>query len=377
MTIDISEKQFGAILILQFVIIITFSGGFVTLTTPDSISTSDLKVAVVLVAFSDHTPEVSPIAIEKLVFQNSSHLMSEISYGRIGITGDVFGWFRISSNSTSYGHYDEHSLVVDAIRQTDALIDFSQYNRLVIIHSDSSWQKMGKNESYPSTSYLPYLMPTNDFRTFPGVVVASYLDSYSAFTHELLHSIGAVDLYNRARLHDEPFRSNDTYIGDKCLMGNGDDQLCLFQKLKIGFVDEHDIVDIGNQSIELEIIGMSEESLGHRGARFYRQNDSCYYLIEARTATGIEEGLPSGVLVTLINESNEPGYGLVDLAQYGSHIQNALLQVGQNFIDSENDFAVQVMCRTERGFNISFQRDIDYDLSPFDVNMNWTGSNMS
>jgi hypothetical protein len=234
---------------------------------------------------------------------------------------------------------------------------------------------MDKNESYPSTSYIPSLIPTSDFRTFAGVIVASYLDSYTSFTHELCHSIGAVDLYNRAALYEEENHSNDTYIGSKCLMGNGDSQLCLFQKLKLGFVEEHDIVVVETQSLKLEIIGMSEDSFGYRGARFNRRNDSCYYLVEARTGTGIEEESPSGVLVTLVDESKRPGYGIVDIAQYDSHIQNDLLQVGQNLIDEENDFAVQVLCRTEVGFNISFLRDIEYGINSFDVNLNWTGSN--
>ena len=340
-----------SMIIIQLAISLLIFQSTLGLTTPSYSPFGEQQVAVVLASFPNYSPEHNVSEINDWVFQNVSQMIYEISYGRTWLTGKVIGWVRLSKNIEEYY---EQQIVKEAVRLSDPFVDFSKFNRLLVIHSGPSYQLTG-NSSYPETSWSNLVVPTMDLRTFVDYMLVSERASVYSILHELCHSLGAVDLYNVPKSFDLNPETNDSYIGTWCLMGEGLTQMCLFNKLKVGFIRDSEVFHLGSGSATLELIGISESKMGFRGVRFNRHNDSKYYLIEARTAVGLDRYVREGVVVTVVDESREPGYGIVDFVsscENGS-IKRGAFRVGDSFYDRENGFVMHVNSRTKHGFNIT------------------------
>ena len=333
------------------------------LTSPDLTPVGEQRIAVILAHASNAPVNNSASEIYELVFGNASRMYQEISYGKTWLSGDVCGWITLDNTIEFYGNAEIY-LVKEAVAKSDVSFDFSGYDRLLVIHSGVSWQA-SHNTSYPSTQWLPMLIPTMDGRTFLDASVVSEHDGVDSIIHELGHSLGAVDLYNVHNTKELEGASNDTYIGRWCAMGSGYAQMCLFTKLSLGFIESHEVFRYNEGNTALELIGISEQKRGFKGIRIDLKNDSRYYLIEARTASGFDQFINEGVLVTVVDESKGSGNGIVDIV--GTHLsgRNDLLFRGDMFQDPFNGFVLNIDSRTENGFVVKIGTNTTYNSTVY------------
>lgn len=374
-----NQTRNTSLVILQVILALLVTGAYLQVTAPTITPFGEVRLAIIMACFSNSSPKKDASEIYDWVFLNASKQLRSISHNQSWITGDVTGWIELPNAIETYGKnttLGSTRLVKESVSLADPDFDFSGYDKIMVIHSGPSWQSdMTDNDTlYPSTCWNNLIVPTTDMITFLDAMIVSEEDETDSIVHELCHSLGAVDLYNKAKSERHEDATNDTYIERWCIMGSGCTQMCLFNKLKVGWIKEHDIFEVDTGSNLIHLLGISEPGRGYRGTRFNRHNDSKYYLVEARTQTGLDIYKHEGVLVSLVDESLEPGYGIVDLVSSCTNNSARLgaFRVGQTFKDEVNGFYMHVMSRTENGFNISIgtESSILLESKPL-IQSNW------
>lgn len=137
----------------------------------------------------------------------------ENSYGKLSMTGEVLGWFRMPNSYDYYvdgqygfGSYPKNAqgLVEDAVLAADSLVDFSQFDAdgdgfvdcLFVVHAGPGAEQTGNpNDIWSHAWAIPSSIPVD------GVSVSSYSmepedGKIGVFAHELGHVLGLPDLYD-------------------------------------------------------------------------------------------------------------------------------------------------------------------------------------
>ncbi|MEK7774845.1 MAG: M6 family metalloprotease domain-containing protein, partial [Candidatus Zixiibacteriota bacterium] len=246
----------------------------------------------------------------------------ENSYGHLLIQGDIVGWLRMPRTYAWYEGGDDgltrgRYLAYDAAMAAEAAgIDFSQYDHdgdstcdgLILVHSGAGAEAGG----YGIWSHKWTVSPSV---TLDGVVVSAYtmnpeedgstgrLSSIGVFCHEFGHFLGLPDLYD---IDGVPAGSQG--LGRWSLMAagsyNGNSRtpahLDAWCKAELGFVTPITVTQNIHQA--------SIPEVEHNPVVYKLQNAACgpyeYFLVENRSLTGFDVGLPSpGLLIYHIDLS--------------------------------------------------------------------------
>jgi hypothetical protein len=84
-------------------------------------------------------------------------------------------------------------------------------------------------------------------------------------------------------------------------------------------------------------------------------NPKQYYLVEVRTKTGFDSGLPAaGVLITYVNETRTIGpVHVMDGDPGVSNLEDAVWNVGQTFYDNTHNLAVKVIGKVVNSYTVT------------------------
>ena len=326
--------------------------------TPTS-TMSDQRIIVLPVYSSDSIPTTSIGEIQDRM-QNVATYFDECSYSQVSISSFVVGWTRLDALMDSYADSQsiggvEHGgvkdqIFIEAISKVDAEVDFSQYDRLIVVHAGQSGQDADRNYTKIGTCHSQGWFATGDGRVFLEASIVSEFDEFGTIAHELGHGFGAPDLYH---YHSE--YGAWTGIGRWGLMNTGNhngnpsgsmpSHMCVYNKHLVGWIKDREILTIRNESLTVDLVPISIQTEGYRAVR-YDLDNGLYYLVEARSQTGYDVGLTgSGVLVMLVNETriSERRDGVqLQIPLYAEGLYDAALREGEVFHDSESDFSVRV-----------------------------------
>lgn len=169
------------------------------------------KLVVICVEFSDitHSTDASTIRTRLNIMADYYY---NVSYGRISIDVTFFGdhWERLNNTMEYYGQdtgetHDVHSwqFLVDSVKAWDKLVDFDDYNSLLVIHSgedQSSYPEMTEllwrqNHCNLGRTSKETLRVNSDEYTFWGLAYDSEFEEWGLVAHEFGHSLGLPDLY--------------------------------------------------------------------------------------------------------------------------------------------------------------------------------------
>ena len=186
--------------------------------------------------------------------------------------------------------------------------------------------------------------------------MVSEFDEVGAIAHELAHDFGGPDLYDyhssrpwTTGMSMWDLMSGGSYNGNP--PGSSPSEMCAYNKHRLGWVDDRDIMNIQDGSRRVQLVPMSVQTSGYRAIR-YDLPDGTYYLVEARSLIGFDSALPSGgVLVMLVNESRfDELRDAVQLQVPGvaSWLGDAALRSGETFNDTHHSFAVKVVHWTDQ-----------------------------
>jgi M6 family metalloprotease-like protein len=324
---------------------------------------------VVLIEFPDlhHTRSLDQIKAVSLNQLNS--YFSEVSYGKISISGQVFGWYTALHPIGYYGHDDKkpgdddnlNQLARDAIALLPAGVDISSFNYLVIVHSgkdqaaDQSEVKSDEIWSECQCSVFPNYEAVQAVyvhgKSFTEYAILSEFNGVGTFAHEWGHLFGLPDLYDT--------ENGDSYVGYWSLMDDGnwccpnDNQATPsyiggWGDTLLGWLSPQ----VADSSVLLTAFDLKPLESAQRSAVLIPVSPTTYYFIEYREKINDDSSLPtSGVLIYFIDESLETGQGIMklvnpDTGQVFSHqekasaLNGAVFQSNKQFSDASHQVYV-------------------------------------
>ncbi len=351
------------------------------------------KVVVIPVVFTDFKNKTN-LTVVNASLQNLVAYYKELSHDRLNLTIDLktngSDWFYLPQNMSYYGYHNNgcanpngiHQdcglepsaygfgslvMMIDAVNVSDSTIDFSQYDRLMIVHADQdeagntsctnciwsvSWSDRGPG--------YPPLYATGENVTIHKMFTVSEIQSYSTPTmsygtaaHELAHDIGAFDLYDTV--------GGSSVFGKWSLMDYG------------GWLNPPSHIDPWHKLLfnwsftkpigpgTSDVITLKETSINNTFAAApapgctqsftnWSANPGCqYFLVEFRNKTGFDSQVPeAGVVIwhidnTVINNfagnntinAYYPGVVPEDQTP-GGNFDDAAYTAGQNFTPLTN-----------------------------------------
>lgn len=105
--------------------------------TPVAAATGQKKLAILLLKFAETDPEPYTVAqAQGIIFSNANSVanyFAEESYGLMTVTGDVFGYYTISVNTSACDYTDVGNKARAAA--TAAGVDLSQYTQIQYVHN--------------------------------------------------------------------------------------------------------------------------------------------------------------------------------------------------------------------------------------------------
>lgn len=295
-------------------------------------SRGQINLIVILISFPDQAPKASPESAEQLIFSKNeiaagslADYFSEVSQGRVQISGKVYGWFEAAHPgnfyaNSHYGHQPEtfpHNaggLVQEAIAFAEkAGADFSLYDNskqgavdgLVVIFSGPGGNAGKKRELlWPWLGHLSMDGAKPAFKN--GVKIDRYItvneqnlrrepNFVPAFCHELGHLFGLPDLYD--------WNAASFGIGKFGLMGIG-----VYGGGKSFWPDAWSRVYLGwSEQVELTNSGSYKLGPAEKGAPVFKistRKPEEYFLLENRQPLAKDYGLfGKGLVIYHIDES--------------------------------------------------------------------------
>ncbi len=210
----------------------------------------DADIAVFLVEFQDvrHNTANTPEKMENLFFGEEDSLTEyyqNASYGKVNITGDVYGWITLDQNREEYENYFAITgMILSEILETyDNAIDFSNYDNDGDGYVDGVYlMYAGYTEGWDSIwwNYVQTLLMNI---TVDGVQIKkiAFLDenaNINTLCHETGHLFGAMDYY------DTSIGAGGEFNGVS-LMHNNLGELDALSKILLGWVEPKEISEAG------------------------------------------------------------------------------------------------------------------------------------
>ncbi len=350
-----------------------------------------LKLAIIASYFTDINFSVSTSKIRSEYFGSSQSVASyylEDSYGKVTITGDVFGWYKLPYAEAHYGKdclaIDDAGcdgqdaswqIAQDAYNLACKDINFANYDYFIFLHSGNGEESSGVKDDVWSVTYLGgvYVRPTptacsngitlTKFNIVPEMEAGGAVP-LGVYCHEFGHQLGLPDLYNT--------NTGQTIMGPWSLMdkglwngnppGSSPSHMDAWSKLQLGFMSGSMVTTASSgvtstfTIIPTEVASSSvhavEVPLGTGVPA------SKYYLIEVRSGTGYDSGLPAaGVLILYVDSTQLIGkVRVINGHPSVSQLNEATWSVGQTFTDTANGLSVTVTGQTGNSFQVSVNR---------------------
>ncbi|MEN3013268.1 MAG: M6 family metalloprotease domain-containing protein [Endomicrobiia bacterium] len=280
-------------------------------------TTGKKKIAVIVVDFPDKSFSYGWHEQANETFSQFVNYYLEVSYNKFqldytffydgGTTKTLTGQehpYRLSNNMEYYGQDTEESLsqlIKDAILAAGTEVNKLNYDYVMVLHAGYGNESTNNSEDIWSV-YIDWEIPINGFTDGTIVPEKEYGASpVGVVCHEFAHQLGLPDLY-----YDQ-----ESIVGCWCLMDNGvwlgnpqgskPSHLCCWAKYFLGWIDVK-VVSSTLKNVYLENIETSSTAIK---VKILTANnpDKEYFLLEYRTKTGFNEGLPgSGLLIWRIDD---------------------------------------------------------------------------
>ncbi|TET21413.1 MAG: M6 family metalloprotease domain-containing protein [Candidatus Stahlbacteria bacterium] len=319
------------------------------------------RFPVVLMEYTDVEATYDDEDFQRMLFagpwpSGTAHeYYDEVSYGRVDLTGQVYGPYEADHSSTYYANneygigndYNRSAglLVYEACKRSDPYVDYSLYDNdgdgyvdiFTVIHVGYGAEETGDEDDIWSHEFSlsgwaeyggPGAYPTND-----GVKIDVYtmnpelsdpprdeISNIGVFCHEWGHGFGLPDLYIT-----DGINAGKAGLGDFCLMASGSwagdppgsspVHPCAWCKYFLGWVEpealERDRLEL------IENAGFPTSSASPSAYRIFANPSGVdwsfesvgrgeYFLVENRQRIGFDEGLPGdGLLILHVDESKE------------------------------------------------------------------------
>jgi len=364
-----------------------------------------VRVLVIASAFPDENYTLSIDEVRKNWFGAVAAYYHEISYGKLTIEGDIYGWYTLPYRKSHYGMNclsinDADCSGADASWQVaqdsvtlaekdpNAHINFMNYNYYIFIHSGYGQESSGVKDDVWSVTYMSGVYVQTNSKTLSLFSVVPELEADNAVPNgvyclEFGHDLGLPDLYNTAK--------HTTILGPWELMdkgswngnppGSSPAHMTAWGKIQLGFISGSQLATVNPGSTETLTVDPTEIATNgiHAieiplGDDAESTNPSHYYLVEVRSLTGFDAALPAaGVLITIVDNTAVIGkVQVVDGHPDTPKLMDAVWDVGQTFNDAKNMLSVSIDSKIGNSYQVTVNRGGTPPPKPQNQNQNQT-----
>ena len=337
-------------------------------------------VLVVAVAFSDVHPTLSINQIKSAWTETVEAYYHELSFGKITIQSDIFGWYKLPYAEEHYGRdcrsindadcsgvNQSWHIAADAVPLLKN-ITFSNYDYVAFIHSGRGQETSGVNDDIWSVTYFGATVKTNSttlttFSIIPELEAPPYVP-YGDWCVELAHQLGVPDLFNTST---GPYAGSTT-LGMWELMDKGSwngegwkpAHMTAWPKIQLGFISGQTltIASTGENTYTIDPTEIASNKTHAVKIFLNNTNQNEYYLVEVRALIGFDSVLPSsGILITYVDETlvNNKVH-ILDGHPNEPDLTDATWDVGQTFTDASNGVSVKVVAKLGNSYQITVTR---------------------
>ena len=360
----------------------------------------DFRLIVILVEFTDVTHKTAEDQIQRSTVERMKEYWLEVSYGQFNVIGDIVGWLQLDHDEAYYGKDQNPKEPGSDRRSSDVIsdacslaedVDFKQYQSIMVIFAGHGQDSDSKHTDllWPS-AWWDGLDVICGGKTFTNGGLAPEVTSYGTidlggFTHEFAHTIGLPDLYNVAPNAPDYWKTGVDYVGMWSLMASGawggpDEEgtdpvgLESWSRIKLGWLSSVSI-PLAPEGFVQQLNQLGETS-GPRALKLQTTGNT-YYLVEARMKTGVDKYLRgSGVLVTRIDESKDPGEGIVrvmDCHPETKSIDDAACKANESWSAPMDSIYVKVIAGQGATYTVAFATKPITTLSIYTVELTLEG----
>jgi M6 family metalloprotease-like protein len=281
---------------------------------------------VILVEFKDVRHNNSLDQIRDVASDQLDAYYNEVSYGKVSIEAQLFGWYALPQPMSHYGNdsnspgddRNKDQLAIDALMQLPSSLDLTPFKYLIIVHAGQD-QADDQNKilspeiwSSCSCSVFPHYQTHEPIyvgsKAFVNYAFLSEFNGVGTFAHEWGHLFGLPDLY------DYTARGN-SFVGYWSLMDAGN--RCCFGRTEstpsyVGGWADTLLGWVAPSVVDARVLASSFELQPLESIRattiLIPVSMLTYYFIEYRLASGRDSHLPdSGILIYFADEGLEDG----------------------------------------------------------------------
>ena len=341
-----------------------------------------LHVLVIAAYFSDINYTVSIGQLKQEFFTGLENYYGEISYGKVSIQGDAYGWYKLPYDQAHYGKNclsindadcsgqdNSWEIAQDVVPQAEKDVNFANYNYVVFVHSGDGQESSANTNQVWSVTYMGGVdVPTNT-GTLTQFSIVSELEadgavSLGVWCHEFAHLLNIPDLFNTNTGQSilGPWSLMDKGTWNGAPPGSSPAHLIAWGKIQLGFISGS-MLATANAGVASTFtidpteavsnnVHIVEVPLGSSS------NPSEYYLIEARADIGFDSALPDfGVLISLVNNNAVVGpIRIMDGHPNIPNLNDAVWKVGQTFTDNVNGLSISITGKTGNSYQVTVNR---------------------
>ncbi|HUO41521.1 MAG TPA: Loki-CTERM sorting domain-containing protein [Methylomirabilota bacterium] len=344
-----------------------------------------VRVLVIAAAFSDINYTLSIEQVKQNWFGSVAAYYHEISYGKLTIEGDIYGWYKLPYPESHYGRdclsTDDADcsgsdaswqIAQDAVHLAQKDVDFKNYDYFIFIHSGNGQESTGVKNDVWSVTYMWGVNVQAPSRSISLFSVVPELEAVGVpngvYCLEFGHDLGLPDLYNTNNgqpiLGPWELMDEGSWNGDP--RGSSPAHMTAWGKIQLGFISGAqlatanpgvtstfivDPTEIGSSDVHAVEIPLGSNSIAI-------SNPSQYYLVEVRSLTGFDSALPAaGALITYVDNTLVVGkVHVIDGHPSTPKLRDAVWNVGQTFTDSKNGLSVTVTGKVGDSYQITVNR---------------------
>lgn len=349
--------------------VLTVLISLITLITYIDASPDEVRVIVIPVDFLDQAGGGSPEYYVSKLNVSMNDYWKEVSYGRLVVKlYTVSTWLRLDKTYSFYGEDvsgdDSTScgLIIDAVKVVDPLIDFREYEYIIVMHSGRDQAYTHDKGDIHSKSAFCGRISTEEKTIMEYISVVSYADPLGIWAHEFGHLLGLPDLYDISSREER-----DVFVGPWDLMAEGSWNgplgspgsvpagLTSWSKIKLGWIEDESILVVEKGSKKQVFLKPLNQEEGIRVIKIILDKPREYYLIEAREKIGYDRYLPDkGVLILYVDENKDSGRGIVKITPPPSRsLYQATYGIGSQLQDKSLQLTITVDEVKDGGYTIT------------------------
>ena len=341
-----------------------------------------LHVLVIAAYFPDINYTVSIGQLKDEFFTGVERYYSENSYGKITITGDAYGWYKLPYPEAHYGkdclnindaNCDgvdvSYEIAQDVVSQAEKDVNFANYDYFVFIHSGDGQESSGVKDDIWSVTYMGGVAVETNSRSLLQFSIVSELQAGGAnplgvWCHEFGHLLNLPDLFNTntGKTILGPWSTMDKGSWNGNPPGSSPAHLVAWAKIGLGFMSDSMVATAPYGVTSSFTIDPTEVASNNVHAVEIPLGTSStpteYYLIEVRADIGFDSALPAfGVLITLVNNNDVVGpVHVIDGHPNIPSLNDAVWDVGQTFTDIGDAFSVSVTGKVGNSYQVTVNR---------------------